>query len=62
MKINEVEKLLDIPKATIRYYEEEGLIKPTRTEKRYRNYNEEDIWRLKTVIALRKIGVSIPDT
>ena len=32
MKINEVEKLLEIPKATIRYYEEEGLVKPARTE------------------------------
>ena len=32
MKINEVEKLLEIPKATIRYYEEKGLIKPARTE------------------------------
>jgi len=61
MKINEVEKLLEIPKATIRYYEEEGLIKPARTETGYREYNEDDIRTLKMVIVLRKIGVAIPD-
>ncbi len=61
MKINEVEKLLEIPKATIRYYEEEGLIKPARTETGYREYNEADIQALKMVIVLRKIGVAIPD-
>lgn len=59
MKINEVEKLLEIPKATIRYYEEKGLIKPARTEAGYREYNEADIQTLKRVIILRKMGISV---
>lgn len=59
MKINEVEKLLEIPKATIRYYEEEGLIKPARTEAGYREYNEDDIETLKRIIILRKMGISV---
>ena len=61
MKINEVEKLLDIPKATIRYYEDEGLLKPSRTDSGYREYSDSDVDRLKTIIVLRKVGVAIPD-
>ena len=59
MKINEAEKLLEIPKATIRYYEAEGLIDPARTEKGYRDYSDADIARLKQIIILRKMGISV---
>ena len=61
MKINEIEKLLETPKATIRYYEEEGLIRPERTEKGYREYNEGDIETLKIIIILRKMGISVDE-
>lgn len=47
MKINEVEELLNTPRANIRYYEKEGLINVSRKENGYRNYTEEDIARLK---------------
>ena len=47
MKINEIEKLLGLSKANIRYYENEGLINPSRTENGYRNYNEVDVALLK---------------
>lgn len=59
MKINEVEKLLDIPKATIRYYEDEDLLKPSRTDSGYRDYDAQDIENLKKIIILRKAGVSV---
>lgn len=61
MRINEVEKLLEIPKATVRYYEDEGLVSPSRAGNGYRDYSDEDIDRIKSIIVLRKIGVSIPD-
>ncbi|MBR5792505.1 MAG: MerR family transcriptional regulator [Ruminiclostridium sp.] len=61
MKINEVEKLLDIPKATIRFYEKEGLINPQRNSNSYREYSDSDIELLKKIIVLRKIGVTVED-
>ena len=61
MKINEVEKLLNIPKATIRFYEKEGLLTPQRNENSYREYSDTDIEALKKIIILRKIGVSVDD-
>lgn len=59
MKINEVEKILDIPKATIRFYEKEGLLSPQRNENSYREYSQADVERLKKIIVLRKIGIPV---
>jgi DNA-binding transcriptional MerR regulator len=59
MKINEAEDLLNTPRANIRYYEKEGLINISRKENGYRNYSEVDIQRLKKIIILRKLGVSV---
>lgn len=61
MKINEVEKILDIPKATIRFYEKEGLLTPQRNENSYREYSAADVEVLKKIIVLRKIGVAVED-
>lgn len=61
MTIKEVEKILDIPRATVRFYEKEGLIEPQRGENGYRDYNEEDIDILKKIIILRKIGIAVSD-
>ena len=39
MKINEVEKLIGITKKNIRFYEEQGLLSPSRNrENGYRDY------------------------
>lgn len=61
MKINEVEKMLEIPKASIRFYEKEGLLTPKRNENRYREYSDEDVERLKKIIVFRKIGLPVED-
>ncbi len=61
MKINEVEKLLGIPMATIRFYEKEGLLTPQRNENSYREYSEDDIQLIKKIIVFRKIGLSVED-
>lgn len=61
MKINEVEKSLNIPKATIRFYEKEGLLNPQRNNNSYREYSNNDIDLLKKIIVLRKIGMSVED-
>ena len=49
MTIKEVEILLDIPRATIRFYEKEGLVEPIREENGYRAYSEEDVEMLISV-------------
>ena len=61
MKINEAEELLGISKANIRFYEKQGLLTPSRGENRYRDYSGEDIDRLRQIIILRKLGVSVQD-
>lgn len=61
MKTNEIEKILGISKEALRYYEKEGLIKPTRDNNNYRNYNEEDLRLLKVILLLRSLEVSIDE-
>ena len=47
MTIKEVEQHLEVPRATVRFYEKEGLINPQRGENGYREYSEEDVTRLR---------------
>ena len=61
MTIKDIEKTLGVPRATIRFYEKEGLINPKREENGYRAYSDEDIEVLKKIIILRKIGLSVND-
>lgn len=61
MTIKEVEQLLEVPRATVRFYEKEGLITPTREGNGYRDYSNEDVEKLKKIIILRKIGMSIEE-
>ena len=61
MTIKEVEMLLDIPRATVRFYEKEGLISPTREGNGYRDYSHEDVEKLKKIIIFRKIGLSVEE-
>lgn len=61
MKIQELEKELNITRSNIRFYEKEGLINPPRKENGYREYSEEDIAKLKKIIIFRKLGISVAD-
>ncbi len=62
MLINEVESIVKLSKKSIRYYEEQGLIKPGRNdENKYRSYSEDDVTRLKEIKILRELGVTIND-
>jgi len=59
MKINDVEQILGITKANIRFYEKEGLLTPGRTENGYRDYSDSDIVRLKAIVIYRKLGIPV---
>ena len=61
MTIKDVEALLDIPRATVRFYEKEGLISPTREGNGYRDYSDDDVEKLKKIIIFRKIGLSVEE-
>ena len=61
MKINELEKMLNISRANIRFYEKEGLLNPVRKDNGYREYDENEIAILKKIIVFRKLGISIPN-
>lgn len=59
MRIQELEHQVGIERATIRFYEKEGLISPRRSENGYRDYSEDDLEELKRIRLLRELGVSL---
>ena len=50
MTTHEVEEMLDITKKTLIYYENEGLVKPSRDNNNYRCYNQDDISKIKFIL------------
>lgn len=58
-KIGEVASKLATSIRTIRYYEEEGLLIPVRTQRNTRLYSEKHITRLMVILRLTKLGFSI---
>ena len=61
MTIREIEARTGLPRANVRYYESEGLIRPTRGENGYRNYSEEDCQTLLKIKLLRQLDCSLED-
>jgi MerR family transcriptional regulator/heat shock protein HspR len=58
--ISAVAEMYEIHPQTLRLYEREGLLKPSRTEGNTRLYTEEDIQRLEFILTLaRDLGVNI---
>ncbi len=59
MQIQVIEKKTGLDRATIRYYEKEGLISPKRLPNGYRDYSEENIQDLCKIKLLRQLGLSL---
>ena len=58
--ISAVAEMYDIHPQTLRLYEREGLLKPSRSEGNTRLYTEEDLERLEFILNLaRDLGVNI---
>jgi len=58
--ISVVAKTLDIHPQTLRQYEREGLVVPSRTGGRIRLYSQRDVDRIKMVLRLtRELGVNL---
>ena len=61
MTIREAEQRTGLDRATIRFYEKEGLISPKRLDNGYRDYGEEEITALLRIKLLRELGVSLEE-
>ena len=59
MKIGEVSKELDIPSATLRYYEHIGLLENIKKKSGIREYQEEDIERIRFIMCMKQAGFSL---
>ena len=58
--ISVVAKVLSIHPQTLRQYEREGLIEPSRTEGKMRLYSEKDLDKIKMILRLtRDLGVNL---
>lgn len=58
--ISSVSRMYDIHPQTLRLYEREGLLKPSRSEGNTRCYTEEDLRRLELILTLtRDLGVNL---
>lgn len=61
MKVGEFSKKSGLSIDTVRYYEKLGLIKPDRTGSRIKYYSDSDLEQIKTIIALKKLNLSLQD-
>ena len=62
-KINEVSKRTGFTPATLRYYEELGLLPtPSRTESGYRLYDDKSLERLAFISRAKQLGCSLEET
>jgi len=59
MNSAKVSELTQISPRMLRYYEEQGLIKPRRTISNYRIYSEQDIQNIKKIKLLNEAGVAL---
>src|SRR5687768_2801009 len=58
--ISAVAEMFDIHPQTLRLYEREGLLKPSRSDGNTRLYSDEDIERLEIILSLtRDLGVNL---
>jgi MerR family transcriptional regulator/heat shock protein HspR len=58
--ISAVAEMFDIHPQTLRMYEREGLLKPSRSDGNTRVYSDEDLERLEVVLSLtRDLGVNL---
>jgi DNA-binding transcriptional MerR regulator len=58
MKIGEVAERTGIPQRMVRYYEQQGLLTPSRAANGYRDYSDDDVERASRVRGLVQAGLT----
>lgn len=61
MNIGDTSQAVGLPAKTIRYYEDIGLVHPTRAGNGYRDFSETDLHKLRFLARSRALGFSIED-
>ncbi len=60
--IGELAKSAKVPTSTVRYYEREGILKPSgRSASNYRLYSQEDLYRLRFIRSAQATGFTLAD-
>ncbi|MBB3067415.1 DNA-binding transcriptional MerR regulator [Paenibacillus baekrokdamisoli] len=59
--IQEVSRILGMPKDTLRYYDRIGIVSPTRENNRYRKYSEDDIIELMNIQIMQYADLSLEE-
>ena len=59
MTIKELERRTGLPRTSIRFYEQEGLLTPERRENNYRNYSEDNVRTLEKIKLLRRLSLDL---
>lgn len=58
---SEIEKNSGLTRKAIEYYEEKGLIQPSKNESGYREYSEEDLTILRKIFVFRRLGFGVAE-
>lgn len=61
LRIGDAAKLFNISNRTLRYWEDEGILRSARAENGYRYYDDYNAARIKQIVLLRKLKMSILD-
>ncbi|MGF6757907.1 MerR family transcriptional regulator [Paraburkholderia sp. GAS42] len=59
LTVRDAAERLNVTPRTLKYYEERGLVTPTRSEGRYRLYDENDLERFARILRFRALGFSL---
>jgi DNA-binding transcriptional MerR regulator len=59
LTVRDAAERLGVTPRTLKYYEERGLVTPSRSEGRYRLYDETDLERFGRILRLRSLGFSL---
>ncbi len=57
--IGQVSNILGVPPATLRFWEEKGLLKVRKSENRYRRYTAQDLIQIADVMFFRNLGIPV---
>lgn len=62
MHVNELAKQAEVPAHVVRYYTQEGLLRPKRDPKNhYREYAESDVYRVRFIRRAKWLGFTLRD-
>jgi MerR family transcriptional regulator, repressor of the yfmOP operon len=59
LTVRDAAERLNVTPRTLKYYEERGLVSPSRSEGRYRLYDEHDLEQFSRILRLRSLGFSL---